>query len=141
MANYIETRITHEKVTEGGQVKKATDRFIVDALTFTEAEARIIKERTPYISGEFEVSAVIKTRYAEVFRNGDGKWYVATLAFMAVDERSGCEKRTNHRYLVEAVDFVNAYENLLDAMKGTMADFEIVSIAESPIIEVYAQQQ
>lgn len=139
MALYIETKIRYDKVMENGISKKVTEPYLVDALSFTEAEARIIEEQSPYISGEFSVSAVKKTNIAEIFRDSTGdRWYNCKLAFITIDEKTAQEKRTNSHILVQASDFRNAYENLIDGMKGTMADFEIVSISETPIMDVYA---
>ncbi|MCM1221873.1 MAG: DUF4494 domain-containing protein [Lachnospiraceae bacterium] len=138
MALYIETKIRYDKVMENGISKKVTEPYLVDALSFTEAEARITEEISPYISGEFSVSAVKKTKIAEVFRDSKGdRWYNCRLAFITIDEKTAQEKRTNFHILVQASDFRNVYENLIDGMKGTMSDFEIVSISETPILDVY----
>lgn len=138
---YIETKVRFDKMMENGKVKKVTEPYLVDALSFTEAEARIIEEVTPYISGEFTVSAVKKTNIAEIFRDSTGdRWYNCKLAFITIDEKTAQEKRSNSHILVQASDFRNAYENLIDGMKGTMADFEVVSISETPIMDVYAHK-
>ena len=138
MALYIETKIRYDKVMENGISKKVTEPYLVDALSFTEAEARIIEEQSPFISGEFSVSAVKKTNIAEIFRDSTGdRWYNCKLAFITIDEKTAQEKRSNSHILVQASDFRNAYENLIDGMKGTMADFEVVSISETPIMDVY----
>lgn len=141
MALYIETKIRYDKVMENGISKKVTEPYLVDALSFTEAEARIIEEQSPFISGEFSVSAVKKTNIAEIFRDSTGdRWYNCKLAFITIDEKTAQEKRSNSHILVQASDFRNAYENLIDGMKGTMADFEVVSISETPIMDVYAHK-
>lgn len=138
MANWFECKVRYDKLQENGAVKKVTEPYLVDALSFTEAEARIIDEQTPYISGEFSVSAVKRTKIAEIFWNEDGdKWYLVKVAFITIDERSGVEKRATSQILVQAKDFKNALDSFLEGMKGTMADFEIVGINETPLIDVY----
>ena len=138
MANWFECKVRYDKLQENGAVKKVTDPYLVDALSFTEAEARIIDEQTPYISGEFSVSAVKRTKIAEIFWNEEGdKWYLVKVAFITIDERSGVEKRSTSQILVQAKDFRNALDTFLEGMKGTMADFEIVGINETPLIDVY----
>ncbi len=138
MANWFECKVRYDKLQENGAVKKVTEPYLVDALSFTEAEARIIDEQTPYISGEFSVSAVKRTKIAEIFWNEDGdKWYLVKVAFITIDERSGVEKRSTSQILVQAKDFKNALDTFLEGMKGTMADFEIVGINETPLIDVY----
>ena len=138
MANWFECKVRYDKLQENGAVKKVTEPYLVDALSFTEAEARIIDEQTPYISGEFSVSAVKRTKIAEIFWNEEGdKWYLVKVAFITIDERSGVEKRSTSQILVQAKDFRNALDTFLEGMKGTMADFEIVGINETPLIDVY----
>lgn len=138
MANWFECKVRYDKLQENGSVKKVTEPYLVDALSFTEAEARIIEEQTPYISGDFSVSAVKRTKIAEIFFNDDcDKWYLVKAAFITIDEKTAAEKRTTTLFLVQASDFRGALENFLEGMKGTMADFEVLSIAETPLIDVY----
>ena len=138
MAQWFKTSVRFDKMLENGTVKKVTEPYLVDALSFTEAEARIIEEVTPFISGDFDVSAVKKSRIAEVFRDDMGdKWYLVKVAFITIDEKTAAEKRSVSQILVQANDFANAIENFKDGMKDTLADFEIVSVAETPIMDVY----
>lgn len=138
MANWFECKVRYDKTQENGSIKKVTEPYLVDALSFTEAEARITEEQTPYISGEFSVSAVKRTKISEIFWNEEGdRWYMAKLAFITIDEVHGTEKRTVTQVLVQASDFRNALDTLLDGMKGTAADYEIVSIAETLLMDVY----
>ena len=139
MALWIETKVRFDKTMENGKVKKVTEPYLVDALSFTEAEARIIEEVTPFISSDFKVSAVKKTNIAEIFRVDSGdKWYKVKVAFITIDEKSAAEKRKASYILVQASDFKSAYDNFMDGMKGTMADFEIVAITETALMDVYA---
>lgn len=123
---------------ENGAVKKVNEPYLVDALSFTEAESRIIEEIKPYISGEFSVSAVKKTKISEIFFNEDGdKYYMVKVNFITLDEKSGVEKKTSSLILVQASDFADAHQKFLEGMKGTLADFDIASIAETMIMDVY----
>lgn len=138
MTQWIKTSVRFDKMLENGTVKKVTEPYLVDALSFTEAEARIIEEVTPFISGEFSVSAVKKSKIAEIFWNETGdRWYQVKVAFITIDEKTAAEKRTVSVIMVQAHDFDNALANFKDGMKGTMADFEIISIAETSIMDVY----
>lgn len=138
MANWFECKVRYDKLQENGAVKKVNEPYLVDALSFTEAEARIIEEQTPFISGDFSVSAVKRTKISEIFWNeGGDRWYLVKVAFITIDERSGVEKRTSTLILVQASDFKEALENFIEGMKGTMADYEVVSIAETPLMDVY----
>lgn len=123
---------------ENGSVKKANEPYLVDALSFTEAEARIIEQITPYISGEFTISAVKKTRISEIFWDPAGdRFYLAKVLFITIDEKTAAEKKTASLILIQAPDFKTALENVFNGMKDTMADYEIASIAETPIMDVF----
>lgn len=138
MAIYIETKLRYDKMSESGVMKKVNEHFLVDSLSFAEAEARITEELTPYISGEFSVSAVKKTKISEVFfKEGAGRNYLVKVAFITLDEKTGVEKRTVSQILVQADKFIEAYDNFQMGMEGTMADYEIIGITETPILEVF----
>ncbi len=138
MANWFECKVRYDKMMENGLVKKVNEPYMVDALSFTEAEARIIEEQTPFISGDFSVSAVKRTKISEIFRDDTAdKWYLVKVAFITIDEKTAAEKRSVSQILTAGSDFKNAYDNFMNGMKGTMADFDIVSITETPIMDVY----
>lgn len=138
MALWFECKVRYDKMTENGQVKKANEPYLVDALTFTEAEARIIEEMKPFISGEYSLSSVKKTRISEVFfKDGGDCWYMVKVNFITLDEKSGVEKKTTSQILVQAFDFDSAVSNFKEGMEGTMADYEIGSVAETMIMDVY----
>lgn len=136
--NYFETHVKYEKTLETGTQKKVDEAYLIDAMSFTEAESRIIEEMTPFIVGEFEVSVAKKARISELFfdENGD-RWYRAKVMFVTLDEKSGVEKRTPSIMLVQAQDFETALRNLETGMKGTMCDWEIYSITETKIVDVF----
>ena len=138
MANWFECKVRYDKMMENGVPKKVNEPYLVDALSFTEAEARIIEEQTPFISGDFSINAVKRTKISEIFWDDTAdKWYMAKVAFITIDEKTAVEKKTTTLILVAGSDFKGAYDNFMDGMKGTMADFELVSLAETPIMDVY----
>lgn len=136
MAQWIETKLRYEKMMENGAVKRVTEPYLVDALSFTEAEAKIIEKMTPYISGDFTVNAVKKTKISEIFNPDKDKFYLVKVGFIALDEKTATEKRSISEILVGAVDFDDAVAQFKYGMKGTMAEYDIVSISESAIMEV-----
>lgn len=139
MANWFECKVAYHKIVENGVQKKVTDTFLVDALSFTEAEARVIEEVTPFVSGEMDVASVKKTKISEIFRDDTAdKWYLVKVAFITIDEKTAAEKRSISQILTAGGNFKNAYENFMEGMKGTMADFDIVSLTETPILDVYS---
>lgn len=138
MANWFECKVRYDKMLETGQQKKVNEPYLVDALSFTEAEARIIEEISPFISGEFSVSAVKRTRIAEIFFDETGdRWYNVKYNIITIDEKTAVEKKTSVLTLVQASEFQKAVDNFMENMKGTMADFEIASVTETPIMDVY----
>lgn len=138
MASWFECKARYDKMMENGVLKKVTEPYMVDALSFTEAEARIIEELTPFVSGEFVVSAVKKTKISEIFWDDSAdKWYLVKVAFITIDEKTAVEKKSISQILVAGTDFKGAYDNFMEGMKGTMADFDIVSINETAIMDVY----
>ena len=138
MANWFECKVRYDKMLETGQQKKVNEPYLVDALSFTEAEARIIEEISPFISGEFSVSAVKRTRIAEIFFDETGdRWYNVKYNIITIDEKTAVEKKTSVLTLVQASEFQKAIDNFMENMKSTMVDFEIASVVETNILDVY----
>lgn len=124
MHTWFEGKIRYEKVAENGMNKKVTEPYLVDALSFTEAEARLIEEVTPFITGEFTVIDIKRANYSEIFPSDEeaaDKWYKCKLYFITIDEKSGAEKKTATNILVQAADLRDAVKKLDEGMKGTMA--------------------
>jgi len=139
-SNWFECKVRYEKVMEDGLQKKVTEQYVVDALSFSEAEKRIIEEMSAYISGEFEVTDVKKAQYKEVFFDDaemSDRYYKAKLAFITIDERTEKEKRSAVVYLVQAATLDGAVKNINEVMDGTMIDYEKSNIAETKIMDVF----
>ena len=140
MNNWFECKVTYIRTEEDGRTKKVPEPYIVDALSFTEAESRICKECQAYATGEFTVSAVKRCNIAEMFFNEDlqeYKWFRCRVNYVAVDEEKGVEKRTPYTMMVQAVDFQDAVKALIKGMQSSACDYEIASITETKIIDVY----
>ncbi len=138
MALWFECKVRYDKMQENGMVKKVNEPYLVDALTFTEAEARILEEMKPYISGEYSISAEKKTKIAEIFFNEDGdRYYQVKVNFVTLDEKTGTEKKSAQLILVQANDLEDALKKFQIGMEGTMSDYEIASIAETMIMDVF----
>lgn len=139
-ANWFETKVRYEKTTEEGTQKKVTEQYVVDALSFSEAEQRITEEMSAYISGEFEITDVRKAAYKEVFFSDEemaDKWFKAKLMFITIDEMTEKEKRSAVTYLVQAGTFDGAVKNINEVMGSTMIDYEKSNISETKIIDVF----
>ena len=140
MHTWFEVKIRYEKVAENGMQKKVTEPYLFDALSFTESEGKCIEEMTPFISGEFTVSDIKRANYSEIFFSEEksaDRWFKCKLVFITLDEKSGAEKKTSTHVLVQAADLRDAVKKLDEGMKGTMADYQIASVSETPIMDVY----
>lgn len=136
--NWFECKVAYEKLMENGMQKKVTEPYLVDALSFTEAEARIIEEIRPYITGEFVISDIKRARLSELFFNEAGdRFYRIKVQFITLDEKSGAEKKTSANMLAQASTLKEAITVLEEGMKGTMADYVIASVSETQIMDVF----
>lgn len=143
MLQFIEVKVKYGKIMENGLQKKTSEPYLVDALSFTEAEKRIIKEVSAYISGEFEVCAVKKSNVEEVlFSDAEmaSRYFKTKIITITIDEKTGLEKRTAHHLLVQATTFKDAFSRVEKEMSNTMADYEIASITETMIMDVFLYQ-
>lgn len=144
MNNWFLCKIRYDKVMENGMEKKVTESYLVDSLSFSEAEARILEEMIPFTSGVFTVSDIKRANYSELFPSEEesaDKWYDGKLAFITLDEKSGKEKRTYTNVLIQASDIRDAMKKLDEGMKGTMADYQSVSLKETAIMDVFMYKQ
>lgn len=140
MKEYFECVVKFEKTMENGLVKKVSEPYIIDALSFTEAEKRFLEYIEPFMSGEFEVKAVKRANYSEIVSATDedaDKWFKAKVAFITLDEKTGIEKKSCQNMLVQASDLRDAVKRLDKHMEGTLADYEISAVAETAIMDVY----
>jgi hypothetical protein len=135
---WYECKVKYRKTDETGAQKITTEPYLVDALSYTEAESRINEEMSAYISEEFKITNIKVANYAEIhpFENAD-RWFKSKVSLLAYDEESGKERKTNMYLLVQANDVKEAYDNTTSVMKGTMGDYTIPAISESPIMDVF----
>ena len=139
-AIWFEAKVRYDKTMEDGCLKKVTETYVIDALSFGEAEKRILEEMTSYVSGEVEVCALKIAPYKEIFfadSNMDDKWYVAKLAFITIDEKTDKEKKTRVCYLVNAGNINAAVKNIEEQMAGTMIDYDTFNVSETQILDVF----
>lgn len=140
MTQWIETKVKYEKTMENGLQKKVTEPYLVDAVSFTEAEQRITEEIEPFMSGEFSVSAVKKSNISEIFwsdADKDDKWFKVKVNFITINEKTMQEKKTTSHMLVQASDIHAAIKYFDDSMKGTISDYQIAAVTETAIMDVY----
>ena len=136
---WFECKVQYEKVMEDGMQKKVTELYTVEALSFTEAEARIIEEMSLYIKGEYEVKDIKKSKYKDIlfsYDKNDDRFYQAKIQFITLDEKTKKEKRSNFVYLVQAATLNGAIKGIDEFMGGTMSDYASVEAKETKILDV-----
>lgn len=139
-AEWFETKIRYEKMMEDGMQKKTTEAYVVDALTFTEAEETITEEMSAYITGDFSITDIKKAPYKEIFfsdNDMDDKWYKVKLQFIIIDEKSGKEKLSAVNYLVQSNTLQNAVKNIEEVMNTGMQDWKLAQVAETALMDVF----
>ena len=140
-ATWYECKVKYRKLDEtSGTQKVKTEPFLVDAISYTEAESRITEEMSVYLSDteEIKITNIKVANYAEIhpFENSD-RWFKSRVSLIAFDEESGKERKTNMYLLVQANDVKEAYDNTVSVMKDTMGEYTIPAISESPIMDVF----
>lgn len=139
-STWFETKVRYDKTMDDGREKNVTEVFVVDALSFTEAETKITEEMSAYTSGETFIKAITRATYSEVFfsdNTEDDKWYRVKLAFITLDERTEKEKKTLVTYLFQAANIDKARAYVKEVMDKTAIDYEVVSISETPVLDIF----
>ena len=140
VSKYYEVKIQYQEMQEDGKEKKVTEQYVVEALSFTEAESRIIEEMTPYISGEFDVVSEKIAPYNEIFlsdRTDDDKWFISKVGFITLDERTDKEKKQTFRYLVQAATSELALDYTKEMFSHGMSDYRIDAVQDTPTLDVF----
>lgn len=136
--------IKYNKMMENGFIKAVNEQYLIDAVSFTEAEARAVKEFSPYASGDFAISKITKAHIVEVIEDNTivaPKFYKAKIALVTIDERNMVEKRTIINILVQAESLKDAHERVVKLMSSTMSDYIVLAIVETPIVEFYKWEE
>ena len=139
-SKFFEVKIQYQKMQEDGKEKKVTEQYVVESLSFTEAEARIIKEMTPYVSGDFDVVSEKIASYFEIIlsdKSDDDKWFISKVSIITLDEKTAKEKKTSQRFLVQADTSQTALEYTKKLFDRSMTDYTIDAVQETPTIEVF----
>ncbi len=138
MNTWFECKAKYQKNDENGKIKTVSETYLIDAVSFTEAEERINKELEPYISGEFNITNIKIANYSELVPNDNGdRWFKCKVTFITVDQEKGTERRASTYMLVQANNVKEAYEMLEKSMSGTVSDYEIPMIQESSLLDVF----
>lgn len=141
-ANWFLCKVRYDKTMEDGLQKKVTETYVLDAISFAQAERIITEEMSHYISGEFEVAEIDRAVWSAVFFSDEAdadKWYKSKVQFITIDEKAEKEKKTSVYYLVQGKSLEDARANIDKVMGATMMDYVISSVSETNIMDVFEQ--
>ena len=145
ITQFFECAIKYEKTFDDGILKKVTEKYLVDALSFTEAEARITEEIMSFVNGECIVKSIKRTNIVEIISNKTDKvadsWFNVKLKYILIDEKSGNERHTYTHVLVNSDNIDDATESVNTAMNGTMCDYVVESVSLSQYIDVFIHKE
>ena len=140
VSKYFEVKIQYQNIQDDGKEKKVTELYVVEALSFTEAESRITEEMSAYINGEFDVVSEKIAPYNEIFlsdRTDDDKWFISKVGFITIDEKTEKEKKQTFRYLVQAATSELALDYTKELLSHGMSDYSIDAVQDTPTLEVF----
>lgn len=138
MHTWFQCKVKYERNVDDGSIAKVSETYLIDALSFTEAEERINEEMKPYISGDFMVTDIKRAKIYELFENESGdRWYRSKVNFVSLDEEKGIEKRIATTMYAQASTLKEAVDVIDKGMKGTLADYEIASVAETDVMDIF----
>ena len=138
MNNWFTVKVKYIKEFEDGTLKKVTEPYLIDSVSFTEAEARAYEEVGSYVRGEFAITGISKTDFADIYQYDDADtWYKSKIQIINVDADSGKEKKSAQNYLVSAKSISTAIERLNESLGSMMASFEVVAVSLTPLVDIF----
>ena len=142
MINWFTVKLKYTKQLDNGTLKRVTEPYLIAATSFTDAEARIYEEMGNAIRGEFMVSGIARTDIHNIFPiDGSNLWFKCKVSYESADDEGGKAKKINQYFLTEGTSVKDACENLIENLSDLMVDYKILSVAESPIIEIFPPKQ
>lgn len=143
VSKFFEVKVQYQKMLEDGKEKNVTEQYVVEALSFTEAEARITEEITHYTDGDFDVVSEKIAPYNEIFlsdKSDDDKWFISKVGFITIDERTAKEKKQTFRYLVQAETSEKAMDYTKEMLSHGMSDYSIDAVQDTAMLEVFFRE-
>jgi hypothetical protein len=141
MNSWFTVKVKYTKQLEDGTFKRVSEPYLVAAMTFTDAEARIYEELGSLIRGEFMVTGITRTDFHDIFHYEDADvWYKCKITYEAGGdggEEGAKAKKVSQNFIVTAHSVKDAYERLKESLGGMMIDYMIPSITVSPIVDVF----
>ena len=140
VSKFYEVKVQYQKMQDDGKEKKVTEQYVVEALSFTEVEARITEEMLPYTDGDLDVVSEKIAPFNEIFlsdNSTDDKWFVSKVGFITLDEKTAKEKKQTFRYLVQAATSEHALDYTKTMLNQCLSDYSIDSVQDTPTLDVF----
>lgn len=137
---YYEAKVRYERTGEEGLQTKVSESYLVDAVSVEEAGKRVAEELAPFISGEFKVKSIVEREYSEVVLGHGEYFWLASVYYITLDERSGKEKKQKLSILLQGNDFEEAYKHFEEHMKGSVSDFTLGSLSRMAFVDYFKAQ-
>lgn len=138
MQTWFECKVKYVKIDDDGRERKVSEVYLVDAVTFTDAETRIIQNVSTMVRGEFIVDNIKKSNIVEIYPHENGEWwYKAKIGIVTIDEKAGKEKKINNYFLVAADDIKQALQRLEEGLSYILVPYQTTSLAICNIIDVF----
>ena len=140
VSKFFEVKVQYQKIQDDGKEKKVTEQYVVEAMSFTEAEARIIEEMSPYISEALDVVAEKIAPFNEILlsdNSNDDKWFLSKVSFITIDEKTAKEKKTSQRLLVQAETSEKAMDYTKEMLSHYMSDYSIDAVKDTSTLDVF----
>jgi hypothetical protein len=138
MQTWFECKVKYVKVDQDGRERKVSESYLVDAVSFTDAEARMIEQMQQIVRGEFYIDNIKKSNIIEIFPNESGEfWYKARIGIVTIDEKAGKEKKINNYFLIAADDFKQALERLEEGLSYILVPYYTTAMSLSTVVDVF----
>ncbi len=140
MNSWFTVKVKYTKQLDNGTFKRVSEPYLLAAMTFTDAEARIYEELGSLIRGEFIVTGISRTDIHDIFHYEDSDvWFKCKISYesQADGGEDAKAKKVTQNFLVSAHSVKEAYERLKESLGGLMIDFQIPMISVSPIVDIF----
>ncbi len=142
MRTWFQVKVKYAKENEEGLLKQISEQYLVDAVSFTEAEAVIYDRLGDQIRGDFQVTHMSKSPIVDVFHYMDADvWFKGKIKYLIADVDSGKEKIVTQFMLVTAKDVSQAHERIQESLSNMLVSFQVPDVVASPIVEVFPYEK
>lgn len=142
MNTWFKVKVKYTKQLESGSFKRVSEPYLLSAMTFTDAEARIYEELGSFIRGEFSVMGITREDIQDIFQYDDAdSWFKCKISYDNIDDDGDKKRTVTQNFLVSAKTVKDSYERIEESLETLMLDYQIISIIASPIVEIFPYKE